>query len=115
LKGWLDKIFALGVVWDGDHRYEKGLLRGKQVLVVTGAGDSETAYAEQGMHGATIVQHLYPLLHSTLAHAGLDVLKPFIAHGLTSANDDERRILLENLEQYLSMWSTKPEYIYKHG
>jgi NAD(P)H dehydrogenase (quinone) len=115
VKGWFDKVFALGVVWDGDHRYEKGFLRGKQALVLCGAGDSEDFYSAEGIHGATITQHLYPLLHSTLAHSGMDVLKPFVVSGLTMASDDERRIHLEKLDAYFETWATDPKYIYKHA
>ncbi|MCA9328778.1 NAD(P)H-dependent oxidoreductase [Candidatus Saccharibacteria bacterium] len=115
MKGWFDKVFAMGVTWDGDHRYGKGLLAGKQVLVITGTGDSESLYSPQGLHKATVTQHLYPLLHSTLAHAGLDVHKPFVAHNLTAANDDELQKYLLDLESYLDVVvSRKPEFIYKH-
>lgn len=114
MKGWFDKVFAMGVAWDGDHRYKKGLLGGKKTLVVTSAGDPESYYSPEGLHGATITQHLYPLLHSTLAHAGLDVLKPFIASGLTAADDDERQQHLANLETYLEKALSSPEFIYKH-
>lgn len=115
LKGWFDKVFALGVVWDGDHRYKTGLLGGKQAFVLTSTGDDEKKYSAEGMHKATVEQHLYPLLHSTLAHAGLDVHKPFIAHGLTIASDDDRSAFLDALPKYLEKSLTTPTYIYKHA
>ncbi|MCA9346016.1 NAD(P)H-dependent oxidoreductase [Candidatus Saccharibacteria bacterium] len=113
LKGWFDKVFALGVAWDSDHRYSKGLLKGKQVLVIVSAGDPNKHYTPEGIHGATVEQHLYPLLHSTLAHAGLNVLKPYIATGITTAMDDERQNYLEKLESYLAELKSSPKYIYK--
>ena len=115
MKGWFDKVFALGVVWDGDHRYDRGLLRGKQALVITGAGDAAEHYSAEGMHRASLEQHLYPLLHSTLAHAGLDVHKPFIVSGLTSANDTDRQQYLEDLQLYLEKLIDAPTYLYKHA
>jgi len=114
VKGWFDKVFALGIVWDGNSRYAKGLLKGKQVLVVTEAGDSEQHYSPEGIHKATVVQHLYPLLHSTLAHAGLDVLRPHIAYGVTASNEEDRNRLVENMGAYLEKFSTSPEFLYKH-
>lgn len=114
MKGWFDKVFALGVAWDGDHRYASGLLKGKQALIIAGAGDSEAHYSEDGIHGATLVQHLYPLLHSTLAHAGIDVHKPFLTFGLTVADDGEREAYLSDLDKYLAKIATSPEFIYKH-
>ncbi len=114
MKGWFDKVFALGVVWDGDHRYESGLMRGKRALVITGAGDPESCYLSTGIHKATVAQHLYPLLHSTIAHAGMDIVKPFVAYNLTVASDEERRGELEKLDGYLQSFDTNPEFLYKH-
>ena len=114
MKGWFDKVFALGVVWDGDHRYKTGLLKGKQALVLTSAGDAGAMYAADGIHGATVEQHLYPLLHSTLAHAGLEVLKPFVATGLTAATDNDRQAQLDDLQKYLQQIIDSPTYLYKH-
>lgn len=114
MKGWFDKVFALGVVWDSDHRYSNGFLRGKKVLPVIGAGDLESLYQPDGIHKATLTQHLYPLLHSTLAHAGLDVMKPFVAYGLTIASDEERQELLGKLDAHLQQQLTDPKFLYKH-
>src|SRR6476620_3945592 len=38
LKGWFDRVLAMGVVWDGGKYYENGLLRGKQAMLVLSAG-----------------------------------------------------------------------------
>jgi NAD(P)H dehydrogenase (quinone) len=114
MKGWFDKVFAMGIAWDGDHRYSNGLLVGKNVLVVTTAGDPERNYSKEGIHGATVEQHLYPLLHSTLAHAGLDVLKPFIVHNLTASADDQLLQYLADFEEYLDVTVKNPTYVYKH-
>ncbi len=114
MKGWFDKVFALGVAWDSNHRYKNGLLSGKKALILTGAGDPGDLYSSSGLHGATIEQHLYPLLHSTIAHAGIDVLKPFIVTGLTTADDEERQTQLNKLEEYLKKVVDNPEFIYKH-
>jgi NAD(P)H dehydrogenase (quinone) len=115
MKGWFDKVFAMGVTWDGDHRYGSGLLGGKQALVITDVGDPASDYSAEGIHGATVEQHLYPLLHSTLAHAGLDVLKPYTPSGITMARDDERQQHLDSLDRYLEMLQTAPTFIYKQS
>lgn len=115
VKGWFDKVFAMGVAWDGDHRYSSGLFGGKQALVITSAGDPESFYSAEGIHGATVEQHLYPLLHSTLAHAGFDVLKPYIVTGMTVAGDEDRQTYINNLDIYLQQMMSQPTYIYKHA
>lgn len=113
MKGWFDKVFALGVVWDGDHRYGRGLMKGKQALVITGAGDPESYYQSNGIHRASVTQHLFPLLHSTLAHAGMDIMKPFVAYNLTIASEEERTGELEKLDAYLQVLGQKPDYLYR--
>lgn len=114
MKGWFDKVFALGVTWDGDHRYGSGLLRGKRAVVITGAGDPESYYQASGIHKATVAQHLFPLLHSTLAHAGMDILKPFVAYNLTIASEEERGGELAKLGTFLETLATQPEYLYRY-
>jgi NAD(P)H dehydrogenase (quinone) len=114
MKGWFDKVFAMGVAWDSSHRYKEGFFRGKQALVVTSAGDPEDFYSSSGIHRASVTQHLYPLLHSTIAHAGIDVIKPFIVHNLTAASDQDCTESLELFEKYLETVIDNPEFIYKH-
>ena len=41
LKGWFDRVLAMGVAWDGGKIYEKGLLRGKSAMVCAVAGGAE--------------------------------------------------------------------------
>jgi len=114
MKGYFDKVFALGTVWDSGHRYANGLLSGKQALVITTAGDSEEDYSAEGIHGATIQQHMYPLLHSTLAQAGMDVHNIYAATGLTLATDEECQKKLEGLSVHLQQLIDSPSFIYKH-
>ena len=35
LKGWFDRVLAMGFAWDTGKIFENGLLRGKQAIVVT--------------------------------------------------------------------------------
>lgn len=114
LKGWFERVFAMGFAWNSGSRYEAGLLRGKKALIVTSCGDPESYYSPDGMHKATVQQHLYPLMHGILAYSGLDVLKPFIVHNVTAAEKkeldvqiDSYRLLLQSIESYDS-------YLYKY-
>ncbi len=114
MKGWFDKVFALGIAWDGSHRYQSGLLSGKKALIITTAGDNEALYTPEGVHKATLNQYLYPLLHGTLAQAGFDVLKPFVAFNLTAAGEEERSGIINNLNSHLVESVTNPKYLYKN-
>src|SRR3989338_7878250 len=38
MKGWFDRVLAMGVAWDGGQIYESGLLRSKQAMFIGPAG-----------------------------------------------------------------------------
>lgn len=115
VKGWIDRVFAMGFAWDASHKFAEGLLRGKKVLIAVAAGDPESFYSPDGMHKASVEQHLYPLIHGTFAYCGLDVLKPFVAHNLTAASQEELEQRLADYRDMLSRMETNPEYTYKHA
>ncbi|MEX1995209.1 MAG: NAD(P)H-dependent oxidoreductase, partial [Candidatus Saccharimonadales bacterium] len=50
LKGWFDRVLAMGVVWNSGQIYESGLLRGKQAMVIAAAGGPAHYYQENGKH-----------------------------------------------------------------
>ncbi|MCU0667450.1 MAG: NAD(P)H-dependent oxidoreductase [Patescibacteria group bacterium] len=78
LKGWFDRVLAMGVAWDGGKIYENGLLRGKKAMLCVVAGGPEEYYKPNGKHKATIEQILHPIQHGTLAFCGFDVIEPFV-------------------------------------
>lgn len=109
LKGWFERVLAMGFAWGADNRYEKGLLHGKTALVVVAAGDPQAYYSADGMHKASVEQHLYGLLHGTLAFCGLNVLKPIIVANTTAASREDLdaaviayRDLLQSIDSYKS-------------
>lgn len=114
LKGWIERVFAMGFAWSADARYEKGLLRGKKVLVVATTGDPESFYSPEGMHRATVQQHLYGLLHNTLAFCGLDVLQPIIITNTTAASLEDLEEHIKDYQKYLQSIESQDSYIYKH-
>jgi len=114
LKGWFDRVFAMGFAWNAEARYSTGLLRGKRALLVTTAGDPASYYQTDGMHRATVEQHLYGLAHNTLAFCGLDVLQSVVVSNATAASDTE---LAEDVKAYAQLLQTleqETDYIYKH-
>jgi NAD(P)H dehydrogenase (quinone) len=104
----------MGFAWDADNRYSKGLLKGKKVLLCVSAGDPESFYSSKGMHKATVEQHLYGLIHSTLAFCGLDVLKPYIIHNVTAGSDEELEDKIEEYRLILQDIESSKDFVYKH-
>lgn len=111
LKGWLDRVLAMGFAWNTGLIYEKGLLRGKQAIVVGGAGGPAEFYQENGKHKATINQTLHPLNHGTLAFCGLNVHEPFVALNVLGQDLAAREQTLKQLEYRLQNLSTSPQWL----
>jgi NAD(P)H dehydrogenase (quinone) len=114
LKGWLDRVLAMGFAWDSDNRYDKGLMKGKKVLLVVSTGDPESYYGSDGMHKATVSQHIYGLTHGTLAFCGFDVLKPYVIHNVTAASRDELESRIDEYRVILDSLGSYNNYLYKH-
>lgn len=115
LQGWLEKVLAMGFAWNAEAKYEKGLMRGKRVLVTTVVGDPEAFYSSEGIHKASVQQHLFSLLHSTLAFCGFDVLEPFIIMNATAQSQLEREHDVKAYGEMLKTIETDQNFIFKHS
>ena len=80
LKGWFDRVFAVGEVYTSQKRFEKGRFVGKRAMLSVTVGTSRNTYAYDGRSG-DIDLMLWPVNFS-LAYAGYDVLVPFVAYGV---------------------------------
>ncbi len=105
----------MGTAWDGEHIFSTGKYRGKKAGVVVSVGEPESYYLPDGVQKATVQQILYPLLHGTLAFCGFDVLEPFVAHGLTSANEFGIEEQLRAFKDRMEKLETAPKFIYKYN
>jgi NAD(P)H dehydrogenase (quinone) len=96
LKGWFDRVLAMGVAWDGGKIYETGLMRGKKAMLCVTVGGPEDFFRPDGKHRATVQQLLHPVQHGTLAFCGFDVLEPYIVvNSLGKSKQDIEAILSE--------------------
>jgi NAD(P)H dehydrogenase (quinone) len=114
LKGWFDRVLAMGVAWDGGKIYEDGLMRGKQAMVIASAGGPAEYYHEHGRHRASPVQILHPINHGTLAFCGMDVHEPFVALNVLGMDTSARAKVLTELHFRLSNIQGSPEWLIKY-
>ena len=114
LKGWFDRVLAMGVAWDGGRIYEKGLLRGKSAFICAVAGGPKDFYRPDGKHKATIEQILHPIHHGTLAFCGFDIMEPFVV--FNSLGLDQTAILsaIKEYQFRISHLITSPNYLHKY-
>jgi len=115
LKGWFDRVLAMGVAWDGGRIYEDGLLRGKQAMLIAAAGGPEIYYHENGRHKASVLQVLHPINHGTLAFCGFNVHEPFVVLNSLGMDSAGRAEALKDLRFRIDNLTTSPEWLTYYG
>jgi NAD(P)H dehydrogenase (quinone) len=94
LKGWVDRVFAMGFAYGGGRRHETGVFRGKRAMLAFTTGGPPSSYTAGGSHGDVfeLLRHVqYGMLH----FVGMDVLAPFIAYGAARVTAAERTAYLD--------------------
>lgn len=94
LKGWVDRVFAMGRIYGGGKIYETGVFKGKKALLSLTTGGPPEAYLQEGFNG-DIHSILRPIHRGMLQFVGFDVLEPHIVYGPARMTDDQRRQELE--------------------
>ncbi len=105
LKGWVDRVLAMGRAYGQGRFYEKGIFRGKRAMLSVTTGGIAEAFGEkynpnqalQGGHGfhGNISAILRPIQRGILHFTGFDVLRPHIVYGPIRLTDEQRRQCLE--------------------
>ena len=89
LKGWVDRVFAMGRAYGGDRFYENGVFKGKRALLSVTTGSPERVYQAGGDNG-DINAILRTVHRGVLRFTGWDVLTPNIVCGPARKSSDER-------------------------
>ena len=113
LKGWFDRVLAMGVAWDGGRIYENGLLRGKQAMLCVVAGGPEDYFRVDGKHRATPQQILHPIQHGTLAFCGFDVIEPFVVLNSLGKTPEQMDEVLKEYQFKVEHLIDSPAYTIK--
>jgi len=102
LKGWVDRVFAMGFVYGGGKGvYEQGIYSSKKALLTITTGGPAMAYGPGGKNG-DLDTILYPIHHGMLYFCGMQVLPPFICFSPARLTEDERKMELLRYREYLS-------------
>lgn len=105
LKGWVDRVFAMGRIYGGGHWYDRGKLAGRRAMVSMTVGGPASMYGPDGLNG-DIDMLLYPIQHGILRFAGFDVLAPFIVWEPVRISLPERQTYFAAYEQRLDQLQT---------
>jgi len=97
LKGWVDRVFAMGRAYGGGRVYGAGVWRGKRALLSLTTGGPEPAYLKDGFNGdlAGILRPIHRgVLRGVLEFCGFDVLAPQVTWGPARLTDEQRAAAL---------------------
>ncbi|HEY9648031.1 MAG TPA: NAD(P)H-dependent oxidoreductase [Chroococcidiopsis sp.] len=100
LKGWVDRVFAMGAVYGGGRFYDNGVLAGRRAMLSLTTGGPATIYSPTGLNG-DINTLLFPINHGIFRFVGFDVLPSFVAYGVARASDEQRQAYLQDYRQRL--------------
>ncbi|MBE0582392.1 MAG: NAD(P)H-dependent oxidoreductase [Desulfofustis sp.] len=100
LKGWVDRVFAMGRTYGGGKFYEQGVFKGKKALLSLTTGGPKEAYQRGGFNG-DIGGILRPIQRGMLEFVGFAVYKPAIIYGPAHLSDIERQKQLDGFARRL--------------
>jgi len=106
LKGWVDRVFAMGRVYGGGRLYSKGVFCGKRAMLSLTTGGPAEAYVEGGLNG-DIHGVLRPIHRGMLQFVGFDVLAPHVVNGPVRMSDEQRKMELERFSRRLADIATE--------
>ena len=100
LKGWVDRVFAMGRTYGNGRFYESGVFAGKRALLSLTTGGPAEAYQRDGFNG-DINGILRPIHRGMLAFVGFSVLAPQIFYSPAHLSREERAELLQDYSDRL--------------
>jgi NAD(P)H dehydrogenase (quinone) len=100
LKGWVDRVFAMGRTYGGGRIYDSGTFRGRRALLSLTTGGPQPAYVPGGFNG-DLEGILLPIHRGMLAFQGYSVLAPQVNFGAARVDDAQRHAWLAAWAQRL--------------
>ncbi|MCC6552716.1 MAG: NAD(P)H-dependent oxidoreductase [Polyangiaceae bacterium] len=94
LKGWVDRVLAVGFAYGGGRGYSNGAFRGKRAMCAVTTGGGPAMFSPEGLAG-DVMQLLYPVHHGMFYFVGMDALPPFIAYGAARVTPEQRAAYLD--------------------
>ncbi|MBL8490337.1 MAG: NAD(P)H-dependent oxidoreductase [Rhodocyclaceae bacterium] len=106
LKGWADRVLAMGRTYGYGKIYDTGAFRGKRAVLSLTTGGPAEAYRPDGFNG-DIMGILRPVHRGILQFVGFDVLAPQVTYGPVRVDDTRRRAWLDAWSERLQGIATE--------
>ncbi len=107
LKGWVDRVFAVGRAYGGGRWLEGGFFAGKRAMCAVSLGGLEEVYSADGVY-ARIEDILFPIHRGIFAFTGFSVIAPFAVYGPGRIGTAERERYLHDYVERLLTLDTAP-------
>jgi NAD(P)H dehydrogenase (quinone) len=107
LKGWVDRVFAMGRTYGNGRFYDHGVFRGKRALCSLTTGGPSDAYAADGFNGE-IHAILRPIHRGMLHFTGFAVLAPHIVYAPVRMDAATRNAALDTYARRLRSIQDEP-------
>jgi NAD(P)H dehydrogenase (quinone) len=107
LKGWMDRVLAMGFAYGGGKWYDQGAFRGKKALLAFTTGGPAHIYSPTGING-DISMVLFHVQHGMLYFCGFDVVAPYAVWSAARGDDQERQRQLAEYATYLRSIDSQP-------
>ncbi|MFA6083839.1 NAD(P)H-dependent oxidoreductase [Mucilaginibacter sp.] len=101
LKGWVDRVFAMGRFYKTGYFYETGVFKGKKALLSITTGSPADAYLKDGLQG-DLDGILKPIHRGILGFTGFSVLRPHVVYGPVRNSKEENAAEINNWKERLS-------------
>ncbi|GAA3573468.1 hypothetical protein GCM10022197_32850 [Microlunatus spumicola] len=103
MKGWVDRVFAMGATFGGEHGiFAEGAMRGKQavLLLTTGGGEPAFGPSDPEAYGA-LDAFLFHIRRGMLEFVGYEVLEPVVTYAPARMPSDQRDAALRDVQTRL--------------
>lgn len=107
LKGWVDRVFAMGKVYGFGQIYANGSQRGKKALLSLTTGGPQPAYVKGGFNG-DLLGVLRPIQRGMLEFVGFEVLAPQVVYQPVRLDDAGRAAELQRWAERLATIASEP-------
>jgi len=109
LKGWVDRVFAVGRAYGGGRYFSNGIFSSKRAMCSVTVGGSVDAYSSVGAYGP-LDAVMFPINHGILSFVGFAVVQPFVVHAPARMSLAERAACLANYRSRLLSLETAPVF-----
>lgn len=113
LKGWVDRVFAMGRIYGAGRWYDRGVFAPRRAMLSLTTGGPASMYGPDGLHG-DMDTLLYPIHHGILRFTGFEVLPPFIAWGPARVSEEVREAYLMEYRRRLDRLATAEPLGFPH-